>query len=131
MANTVQKQADASLKINDVKVSYKVASLEYEQGYGEKKVDIDTVGGGEQTAVVSEDVSTKKGTVTFKLSNTEESRNLIDSWAAGYTHTIQIFDSFSKPTVYTGMSMTNQPKYPVSTEAEIDVTFEGPASVSN
>lgn len=69
-----------TLVVNNIPVAYEPNTLNFDEGKGERKQSPQVSGTDSVTMVYSQDISTKRGMVTFELRTTAEALELKNGW---------------------------------------------------
>ena len=119
-----QALSTPTLVVNNVVIAYVPGTLTFTEGNPEKKIRIQTGGGGSIDRVSSIDVTTKFSDVKFQLLNTAYNIDLVKTWVNNdFNNAISITDS---GLTRHGSNAAIINKYEVSTgvDGKIDVEFQ-------
>lgn len=117
MANNTTTIANPSLVANNESVFIVSNSLKYTEGFGEQNVRVQSAGGGNVAAVVSNNVETNKGNLKFSLMPTPENIRLARSWKANPN--INVFSWFQ------GELERTLPQATVTNDYEVNLAADG------
>jgi hypothetical protein len=120
--------SNPQVSVNDEAVSIFPNSLVFKTSEGDKNVRALGAGGNSVEVVTTEDATTKKSMVKFKISNTINHLNLKRTWGTNSSNTIE-FTENGQNYSFIGMVRTVEPEVPVSADSEIEVEFEGPPNI--
>lgn len=114
-----------TLEVNDQPIAYIPESLSFKFGDGNKIVKALCAGGNSIETVISEDATTKKSMVKFKVADTGEYVTLTRGWSTNINgNTIRL--SQGEITVsFRQMVVTNEPEFMTGSNGEVDLEFEG------
>jgi hypothetical protein len=115
------------VRIQNVIVTIKPASLSFDIGKGEKKVSGVSVGGGASGIAVSDDVSTRVGKIKFSLFTTAENIARFRAWksqANSVGNTISLTEG-NTHIVGKYMQVVNSPDMAVGVDESFEIEFEG------
>lgn len=116
-----------TLIINNDIIAYVPNSLTHKMGHGEITQRVATTGGEAVKFVISEDVSTKIGTVKFSLYNTQSSIDLINNWKI-MSKTGDVAITVNQDAIsadYSEMVMINDPDLDTGFDSEIEIEMHG------
>jgi len=122
---TLRSLSNPTVEVNDQPIAIIPNSLSFKPGQGDKTVKTQSAGGGAIEVVISEDATTKKSMVKFKLTNTKENFDLakiITSNISGNTIRLsegEMVESFR------GMVVTTEPERMIGADGELEIEFEG------
>lgn len=118
------------VEIDDEPIVIVPNSLAFKKGYGDNTVKIQSAGGGSVVAAVSEDASTKKSMVKFKILSTSENFDLLEYWLE--RRNIGVTIDISEGEFAEGfeqMVLISEPDRELGADTEIEVTFEGQPAI--
>lgn len=122
----MKDRSGSRLTINNEIVPFMANSLTAPEGFGENQVHVQEMGGGEVDIVVTTDLSTKIGKVTFDLKSTVENKERLRAWKANFDQNlIKITDRFGNTDVFERMTVTNDPEWALSADGVASIEFQG------
>ncbi len=117
---------DGGVKVNDEAIAVIPGSVTRKSGRGETKVSSQSLGNGNIETVASTDLETAKSYFKFSVKPTDVSREQVDTWKLNIgLNTIRYIVEGAQPEIYKRMSVINDPEYPDSNDAVIEVEMEG------
>ena len=111
------------LKIDDQSVAYVSNSLDINYGYGTGSVVVSSIGGGRVKRDFSQDDSSKKIEIMFKMTVTPENIALATQWKQNFDNGITSVVQFGED-VEDNMCFTGEFKASLQHEGSFDVIFE-------
>jgi hypothetical protein len=116
---------DGSVIVNDKPIPVIPGSVTRKKGRGETKVTTQSLGNGNVETVASTDLETAKSYFKFAVKPTDVSARDVDTWKLNTgANTIRfviggVYENYKR------MSVINDPEYPDSNDAVIEVEMEG------
>lgn len=120
--------SNPTVKVNDVVIAIIPNSLSYKPGVGDRKVMTQSAGGNAIETVVSEDATTKKSMVKFKLYNTEANLQRTKDWNDLDSSTIRLSEGNIAES-FRDMVITTEPERSIGAEGELEIEWEGAPSL--
>lgn len=121
---------DGQIIVNNEPISVVPNSVERRFGRADIQVDAQTLGNGNTDTVHSINNETAKSYFKFSVKVTEENIALVDAWKLNIASNVIRYIAENRREVYEQMSITNDPTYPDSNDAVIEVEFEGNPLIS-
>lgn len=123
--------ANAVVSVNNTAIVYVPGSLKYNEGLGETKMVSQAGGGGQVQIAVAEDITTKKGKVSFELLPTATNIALARTWKVNSNANVVKLSAtgsdFSK--TFTAAAIVNDYEVNLSADGKIGLNFEGNPAV--
>jgi len=121
--------SDPSILINNVAVAIVPNSCEFDEGFGEQDVKVQSAGGGQLQQVFANNVETNFGRVKFALAATVANIALARQWKANQnrnvvTITAQVAEGTLTRT-FTNAAICNNYAIPLSADGVIELEFKG------
>lgn len=121
----LQSLANPTVELNDQPIAIAPNSLSYKKGQGDKSVKPQSAGGNAVEMVISEDATSKKSMVKFKLLNTKENFDLATGWTDNISgNTIRLSEGELTES-FRHMIVTVEPERMIGADGEMEITFEG------
>ncbi len=127
MAENFTQISDPSVTVNDITVNVAPNSVKYKSGKGEKNVKVQSAGNGNVSTVVSTNIETAKGMVSFEVQSTTQSILLKEQWQSVNGGNVIEIDSVN--VTMTNATMVNDPDINLTDDGTVEVVFEGTALV--
>ena len=121
---------DGQVIVNNEPISVVPNSVERRFGRGEIQVDAQTLGAGNIDTVHSVNNETAKSYFKMSLKVTEENIAKVDEWKLNIGLNVIRYIAEGRKEIYEQMSVMNDPTYPDSNDAVIEVEFEGNPLIS-
>lgn len=121
--------SDPSVLINNVAVAIVPNSCDFDEGFGEQDVKVQSAGGGQLQQVFANNVETNLGRVKFSLAATVANIALARQWKANQnrnvvTITAQVAEGTLTRT-FTNAAICNNYAIPLSADGVIELEFKG------
>lgn len=117
--------ANPTVEVNDAPISIIPNSLSFKKGQGDKTVKAQSAGGNAIEVVISENAETKVSMVKFKMFNTKENFDMINSWTDNINgNTIRLSEGEMTESFRT-MVVTTEVERMIGSDGEAEITFEG------
>lgn len=121
--------SDPSVVVNNVAVSIVPNSLEFDEGFGEQEILVQSSGNGVTEQVFSDNVETNLGMVKFSMRSTVDNIALVRAWkAARNSNAVTVTATTADGTLartYTNAAITNNYTVTLSSDGVIEVEFKG------
>ena len=117
--------AGGEVKINDVLIAVVPNSILRKHGRGETKVHTQSSGNGNVDTVHYVDEESSKSMFKFSMLATETNILLIDEWKKNVGLNTISYSAGNIYETYEQMSIVNDPEYPDSSDAKIEIEFQG------
>jgi len=127
MAENFTQISDPSVTVNDIAVFVAPNSVKYKSGKGEKNVKVQSAGNGNITNVVSTDITTAKGMVSFEVQSTRQAILLKEQWQGVNGGNVIELDSVNL--TMTNATMINDPDINLTDDGTVEIVFEGSSLV--
>ena len=126
--------ADATILVNNEVVPVTPNSVEFDEGLGEQKVRVMSIGGGKTEQVYANDLETNFSTVKFAFPTTPESVKQARGWKTNQNKNVVVIagetsDGKTMTRTFTQAALTPNYKIPIGTEADIEVEFMANAAI--
>jgi hypothetical protein len=122
---TQQAIFDATLYVNNEVIPYMPNSLKIIGGKGERVVSAQVSGGGGTENVVSENVETKKGKVSFDLKSTIQNKTNVKGWSRNFdANVIRIVHRDGISFIYQNAVLINDPEFDLGADGIASCEFE-------
>jgi len=116
---------DGQVIINNQNIALVPNSVERRYGRGETTVATQSLGAGNVDTVHSVDNTTAKSYFKFSMKVTQENIDAVDAWKLNLGANVIRYIGTDSNEIYEQMSVINDPTYPDSNDAVIEVEFEG------
>lgn len=122
---TLRSLSNPTVEVNDQPIAIIPNSLSFKKGQGDKTVKPQSAGGNAIETVISEDATTKKSMVKFKLTNTKENFDLKDSVTTNISGSTIRLSEGELVVSFRGMVVTTEPELMIGADGELEIEFEG------
>jgi len=120
--------SDPSIVINNVAVAIVPNSVEFDEGFGEQDVLVQSAGGGSLQQVYANNVETNLGMVKFQMRSTTQNIELVRGWKANGNRNVVVItaktDDGTLARSYTQAAITNNYTVKLAADGVIDVEFK-------
>ena len=118
---------NAAILVNNEAVGIVPNSCEFDEGKGEQRVRVVSIGEGKTEQVYAEDLETNVGGVKFSIPSTTENIALALSWKVNKNRNVVGLagstDDGDLARTFTQAALTANYKVPLGTEADIEIEF--------
>ena len=122
---TTRTLSNPSVEVNDQVIGIIPNSLSYKKGQGDKSVKAQSAGGNAIEVVVSENAETKISMAKFKLYNTKENFDLLNSWLDNVSGSTIRLSEGALIESFRNMIVTTEPERAIGADGELEVEFMG------
>ena len=118
-----------TIVVNEITIPVKPNSLKYTEGFGERKIRVESAGGARRNIVITEDVETQFSEFSFTVYTKTDSIAAHRDWLERLSaNTVRWLEAGESRTI-TNATVTNNAEISSGVEGEFEVMFQGDPAV--